>query len=165
MSKITPKNLHYNTALPPFLARMQAGQAERGGRHEFDVARPRKQRDAGADAEDEPVYFDEETGESLTKGEWEEKERKKEEGENEEEKGDEKEVDKGERTRKENMAVIGGPIKKRKMGKVVGGEEDEGEDEVVKEKKSEKDDKTRKPEKSKSAKKGKKIKLSFGDDE
>lgn len=165
MSKITPKNLHYNTTLPPFLARMQAGHAERDGRHEFDVARPRKQRDAAADAEDEPVYFDEETGESLTKMEWEERE-KKEEGENEEEKesrGDEKQVDKGERVRKENMAVIGGPIKKRKMGKVVGGEDD-GEDDVVKEKKG-KEDQTTKPEKSKSAKKGKKIKLSFGDDE
>ena len=163
MSKITPKNLHYDTTLPPFLARMQANHSDRGGRHEFDVARPRKQRDADADAEDEPVYFDEVTGESLTKGEWEEREKGKEEGEEKGgEKGEEKES--GERVRRENMAVIGGVKKKRKMGKVIGGEED-GEDGEAGEKKTPKDDQSKKSEKGKAAKKGKKIKLSFGDDE
>lgn len=168
MSKITPKNLHYDSSLPPFLARMQAGQAERGGRHEFDVARPRKQRDAGADAEDEPVYFDEETGESLTKGEWEEKEKEREEEGKEDGKGGEEEK----RIGKQNMAVIGGTIKKkRKMGKVIGGgEEDEEENEgkygrdLSKEKKKS-DDQSKKPDTAKPKKKGKKIKLSFGDDE
>lgn len=159
MSKITPKNLHYDTTLPPFLARMQANRAAHDDRHEFDIARPKKQRDADADAEDEPVYFDEATGESLTKGEWEEREKQQEEEGKGEDEGTSKEV--GPRV-KENIAVIGG-VKKRKMGKVVGGGDSGGEGRDTTEKTSKGQGK--KPEKGKSAKKGKKIKLSFGDDE
>ena len=58
MSKITPKNLHYDTTLPPFLARLQASHSARDDRHEFDVARPRKKRDANEEREDEPVYVE-----------------------------------------------------------------------------------------------------------
>lgn len=160
MSKITPKNLHYDTTLPPFLARMQANQAGRDDRHEFDVARPRKARDAAADAEDEPVYVDEATGDSLTKGEWEEREKKKEEEEEKVQEKTKEEQPVGERKR-ENMAVIGG-AKKRKMGKVVGAEESAGEEGDAPEKASKPG---KKQEKGKAGKKGKKIKLSFGDDE
>jgi hypothetical protein len=165
MSKITPKNLQYDSTLPPFLARLQANRAARDDRHEFDVARPRKPRDADADAEDEPVYFDETTGESLTKEEWEEREKKQEEKEAEEGKTEDGEkVDGGERVRKENMAVIGG-AKKRKMGKVVGGEDSIGDEEAPDDAAKQSKDQSKKPEKGKAAKKGKKIKLSFGDDE
>jgi hypothetical protein len=157
MSKITPKNLHYDTTLPPFLARMQANHAGRDDRHEFDVARPRKARDAAADAEDEPVYVDEATGDSLTKGEWEERQREEEQAPEEEAREEPVE----ERVRKENMAVIGG-VKKRKMGRVVGAEESAGEE---RDDAAEKRPKVKKQEKGKAAKKGKKIKLSFGDDE
>jgi hypothetical protein len=167
MSKITPKNLHYDTTLPPFLARLQASQSARDDRHEFDVARPRKKRDADAEREDEPVYVDGDTGEVVSL------EEKMREGEkNEAEKGDEKEGEQGEEGRriKENMAIIGGSRKKRKMGRVVGGDEegegggegikkeDSREKEVEESKKGEKD-------KGKGLKKVKKIKLSFGDEE
>jgi hypothetical protein len=162
MSKITPKNLHYDSTLPPFLARLQANHAAQDDRHDFDIARPKKQRDAAADAEDEPVYFDEATGDSLTKGEWEERQREKENspGEGKEE---EKPDTKGERTTKENIAVIGG-VRKRKMGKVIGGEESAGEESRDAARSTSKPE-GKKQEKGKTAKKGKKIKLSFGDDE
>ena len=82
MSKITPKNLSYDSTLPPFLQRLQANNHShsRDGRAEFQVARPRKGRDAEADAEDEPVVFDEGSGETLTRKEWEERGRGGEEG-------------------------------------------------------------------------------------
>lgn len=171
MSKITPKNLHYDTTLPPFLARMQANHAARDDRHEFDVLRPRKPRDVDADAEDEPVYFDEGTGESLTRGEWEERD-KKEEGEKEEEgkkegqEGGEEGKEMGGERRAQNIAVIG-VTKKRKMGRVVGADEEGGEERGGEKEKDTTAEKGKKLEKGKgkSAKKGKKIKLSFGDDE
>src|SRR4051794_18780808 len=75
MSKITPKNLQYDSSLPPFLARLQANNNSRDGRQEFHAARPKKPRNAEEEAEDEPVYFDEGTGETLTKSEWEEREK------------------------------------------------------------------------------------------
>ncbi|KAH8801603.1 hypothetical protein F5884DRAFT_684341 [Xylogone sp. PMI_703] len=149
MSKITSKNLQYDSTLPPFLARMQANQSSRDGRHEFAIARPKKPRNAEEDAEDEPVVFDEVSGESLTKKQWEEREqedsRDTDEGEGEKTAAGEA----SERT-KEKIAEIGA-VKKRKAGKIVGGGDDgeEGDDN---------DD-------GKSSKKGKKIKLSFGDDE
>src|SRR6266700_4140767 len=66
MSKITPKNLHYDDTPPPFLARFRANNASRDGREEYHVVRPKKARNAEEEAEDEPVYFDEGTGETLT---------------------------------------------------------------------------------------------------
>ena len=77
MSKITPKNLSYDSTLPPFLQRLQANNNSRDGRNDFQSARPKKARNPEEDAEDEPVYFDEESGETLTKKEWEEKDIKR----------------------------------------------------------------------------------------
>ena len=74
MSKITSKNLHYDDSLPPFLARLRANNNAGDGRHEYTVARPKKARTAEDEAEDEPVYFDEGSGETLTKSEWEARE-------------------------------------------------------------------------------------------
>ncbi|CAG8957100.1 hypothetical protein HYFRA_00009301 [Hymenoscyphus fraxineus] len=190
MSKITPKNLSYDTTLPPFLARLQATNASSDGRHEYAVARPKKVRSAEDEADDEPVYFNEESGETLTKSEWEEKEKEKEKekeldisgiGEGE---GDADATDGigKEKAKEERVAAIGGS-RKRKVGKVIGGEEevDEG---VVYERAKEHIKKTGKvsgttdgkkgdlkaevgPKKPAAAKKkvGKKIKLSFGDEE
>ncbi|KAI9051440.1 hypothetical protein LZ554_004486 [Drepanopeziza brunnea f. sp. 'monogermtubi'] len=182
MSKITSKNLHYDDTLPPFLARLRANNDAGDGRHEYTVARPKKTRTAEDEAEDEPVYFDEGSGETLTKSEWEAREA----GEAIEdvercveggiEAGKKEGLWKGD-IGKEKIAGIGGG-KKRKVGKFVGGQdedEDGDEDGYAPEKKvyAEKKDaaaktpstSTKKTEKGKPGKKAKKIKLSFGDDE
>lgn len=183
MSKITPKNLSYDTTLPPFLARLQANNASSSGRHEYTVARPKKVRTAEDEAEDEPVYFNEESGETLTKSEWEEKEKELEPSETAdgEGKGDAKvEGEEGkEKGKEERVAGIGGS-RKRKAGKVVGVEEDEGaaynkaREHVKKTSKvPEKPVEGKKvdskaevgPKKPAKTKGSKKIKLSFGDDE
>jgi hypothetical protein len=168
MSKITPKNLSYDSTLPPFLQRLQANNASLDGRSEFQSARPKKPRNAEDDAEDEPVYFDEESGETLTKKEWEEKDKAEDAGEDgKAESGEEGLATEKKEVEKEKIAAIG-VSKKRKAGKVVGGDdEDEKGDAVAELKKVGKTEKSggNKVEKGKSAKKGKKIKLSFGDDE
>lgn len=172
MSKITPKNLQYNNAPPPFLARLQANNASRDGRHEIQAVRAQKPRSAADVADDEPVYFDEGTGESLTKGEWEEREAAAAEGDtaegaSTEGKAEKEGEDKNEeeaRRLKQNIATVG-VSRKRKTGKVVGGEEEEptaarDADAIEQASKPGK-----KQDKGKTAKKSKKIKLSFGDDE
>ena len=170
MSKITPKNLSYDSTLPPFLQRLQANNASLDGRSEFQSTRPKKPRNAEDDAEDEPVYFDEDSGETLTKKEWEEKDKAEDAGEDG--KAESRDCKEGLATEKkqaenEKIAAIG-VSKKRKSGKVVGGDdEDEKGDAVAGLKKLGKTEKSegKKVEKGKSAKKGKKVKLSFGDDE
>jgi Domain of unknown function (DUF4604) len=170
MSKITPKNLSYDTTLPPFLARLQQSNASSDGRHEFHAARPKKVRTAEDEAEDEPVYFDEGSGETLSKKEWEERDAKEEgavsgDGEGKKEEG-------GKKEEKEKAAVIG-VGKKRKVGRIVGGDDDEEDTGVStkasKESKPTKAGESKKADAAKSrgktAKKGKKIKLSFGDDD
>ena len=156
MSKLQAKNLHYDSTLPPFLARLQANKSDR---NEFQAARPKKPRNAEDDADDEPVYFDEDTGDTLTKSEWEKRDAEEIKFEGAGGKGEEGTGKEGVKEVKEKVAVIG-TSKKRKAGKVVGGEEEDKDSPVGVEKKSEgkKTDK-------KAPKKGKKVKLSFGDDE
>jgi hypothetical protein len=169
MSKITPKNLHYDSSLPPFLARLQANNNPNGGRHEFPIARPKKARNADEEAEDEPVYFNEESGETLTRSEWEAREAK----DAEEEEGDAEGTESKVVTKsdgKEKVAAIG-VTKKRKVGKVVGAEDDDVETIEMKPKKSSSaagESKAakaegKKGEKSKPGKKAKMMKLSFDD--
>jgi len=164
MSKITPKNLHYDDTLPPFLARLRANNASQDGRHEYHVARPKKARNAEDEAEDEPVYFDEGTGETLTKTEWEAKdaavdtETEQGEGKN----GAGTEGVKDSTGSKEKVAAIGSS-KKRKGGKIIGGDDEEAT--LESEKKPMSQPEGKRVEKGRPAKKGKKIKLSFGDDE
>ncbi|CZR57015.1 uncharacterized protein PAC_06904 [Phialocephala subalpina] len=168
MSKITPKNLSYDSTLPPFLARLQANNTSRDDRHEFAIARPKRARNPEDEAEDEPVYFDEESGETLTKSEWETREAGKEGekgGESDTKEGSEDGASKAKEeglNKKEKVAGIG-VSKKRKVGKIVGGGE-EDDTATAEEKKTPKQE-SKKGEKGKSAKKAKKIKLSFGDDE
>jgi hypothetical protein len=169
MSKITPKNLSYDSTLPPFLQRLQANNSSHDGRNEFQSARPKKPRSAEDDAEDEPVYFDEESGETLTKKEWEEKDKAGEVGEEVNDGLDGKEGEKsfgGEKkeAEKEKIAAIG-VSKKRKAGKVVGAEDEDENGNVIGDIKHVAKPEAKRVEKGKSAKKGKKIKLSFGDDE
>lgn len=179
MSKITPKNLSYDSSLPPFLARLQANNASPSGRHEYAVARPKKARTAEDEAEDEPVYFNEESGETLTKSEWEEREKEQdlEPSELADGEGKEDRVAEG-KEKEERIAGIGGS-RKRKAGKVVGAEEDEGpayekaREHVKKASKVPEKSEGKKgdskmevgPKKPVKKKGGKKIKLSFGDDE
>ncbi|TVY92341.1 hypothetical protein LAWI1_G001766 [Lachnellula willkommii] len=173
MSKITPKNLSYDSTLPPFLARLQESNASSDGRHEFHAARPKKARTAEDEAEDEPVYFDEGSGETLTKSEWEEREAKEEgeaavDGKGEaEEKEKKMEVEGGKEKAAVAVAAIG-VGKKRKVGRIVGGDEDE--EESIKRSTEQKvsqagEGKKVDAAKSKGKKKGKKIKLSFGDED
>jgi len=194
MSKITSKNLSYDTSLPPFLARLQNQNTNTDGRQDFHAARPKKPRDLEAEKEDEPVFFDEMTGETLTKSEWEEKEKFEGRGGiDEEERGDggregegEAEAEGEKRKVEEKVAGIGGS-RKRKAGKIVGGENDDDQGNAtalkaavkIAEKSLKKDETKLKSEGTKTessktgkkadgkpgAKKGKKIKLSFGDDE
>jgi hypothetical protein len=172
MSKITPKNLSYDNTLPPFLQRLQANNNS-DGPNQFQPSRPKKPRNADDEAEDEPVYFDEQSGETLTKREWEEKQDGGEEvddGESQAGKGGlgaGKKETKGEMAGKEKIAAIG-VSKKRKAGKIVGAQDRNGgekENGDVAEIKTVEKGEGKKAESGKIAKKGKKVKLSFGDDE
>ncbi|TGO83514.1 hypothetical protein BPOR_0635g00040 [Botrytis porri] len=195
MSKITSKNLSYDSTLPPFLQRLQSNHSTTSdGRHEFTISRPCKPIDEEAERESEPVVFDEVSGETLSKDEWERREKEREEGEGvkETEGGEGEGVEKKEKEKESanaKMAVGIGGSKKRKVGKVIGGlEDEEGEGEEENGEEGEKGDNKSSSKKDTgnqkqsgtgkigvtaasktkpkaAAKKGKKIKLSFGDDE
>ncbi|RKF79281.1 hypothetical protein GcC1_048016 [Golovinomyces cichoracearum] len=76
MSKINAKNLIYENTLPPFLARLQATNNLSDGRQKNKIKRSVKLRNHEEEREDQPVYFDEETKDSLTREEWEDREKK-----------------------------------------------------------------------------------------
>lgn len=185
MSKITNKNLSYNSSLPPFLARLR-GEAGGGG-SSYDGPdpilsarrRPVKPRSGSAEAEDAPTVVDAETGEvvrgvsvkdgvvtsvveSPPRGSGGEGEG--EVGGGGEVKGDEGGVASG---KKEEAKLGEGLVKrKRKVGRVVGAEQEE-DGEGVDAGKVKDEGKGTSDAKGKSAgkKKAKKIKLSFGDEE
>ncbi|KAG9246496.1 hypothetical protein BJ878DRAFT_496846 [Calycina marina] len=159
MSKFQAKNLHYNNTLPPFLARLQANKSDRA---DYQAPRPKKARNPEDEAEDEPVYFDEESGDTLTKDEWEKRDAEKEKFEESGEKKGEEGVDEREEVKEMEKVAVIGTSRKRKAGKIVGGDEEEdgGKEEVRKG-----EEEGKKAVKVKPAKKGKKVKLSFGDDE
>lgn len=183
MSKITPKNLHYDTTLPPFLARLQAQNTNQDGRQDFHAQRAKKPRDEEADREDEPVYFDEASAETLTKGEWEEREKFEGGGEvvdggdddGKKESGggmDEAEDQRRKQVEKDKLAASIGGARKRKAGKVVGGAVEDGGEQgpakkamVMKETSLSTKDGGKKSGKASKSTKGKKVKLSFGDEE
>lgn len=175
--KISGKNLHYDTTLPPFLARLRGeAAAVRGGDGPDPLlARNRRHaapRSGSAEAEDAPLVVDEEgnvvaglkvgADGAVTEKEEEETAAERIAGEEGSEKdGADKEKD--DVKEKEKIAGIGGG-KKRKAGKVVGAEDG---DEKVGDKAGSKegrdgDVKAAPPAKKKKAKK---IKLSFGDDD
>ncbi|RKF82654.1 hypothetical protein GcM3_022021 [Golovinomyces cichoracearum] len=76
MPKINAKNLIYENTLPPFLARLQATNNLSDGRQKNKIKRSVKPRNHEEEREDQPVYFDEETKDSLTREEWEDREKK-----------------------------------------------------------------------------------------
>ncbi|PVI01063.1 hypothetical protein DM02DRAFT_591748 [Periconia macrospinosa] len=150
------KDLHFDDTQPAFLQRIRGQLAGDGsGRHEVPI--PRNKKEKVDDEEDAPTYVMEETNDSLTKAEYEALVAGK-DAENEKSANDpEQAKDKAPTVaKKDNIAEVGKVTKKRKVAKVIG---DEGDEDA----KSEKDAGKKVTKKAK--KKGKPVKLSFGDDE
>ncbi|KAI0834506.1 hypothetical protein F5Y06DRAFT_156098 [Hypoxylon sp. FL0890] len=169
--KITPKNLSYSSDLPPFLARLRGQHQQQRDSDSPDpilaarrrAARPRS---ASEEAEDAPLVVDE-NGNTVTflSG-------ADEDVPVETKHGDVDSKDDSQKDReKEKIAGIGAS-KKRKVGRVVGGGEDEEEENATKATSRPKENKhgaKSNPKDTNSTtkqgkKKAKKIKLSFGDD-
>lgn len=191
MSKITPKNLSYDSSLPPFLQRLRSENAGTGdGRHERAIARPKRARNAEDEEDDEPTYVLDEDGagegegRTLTREEYKELVKEKDDGKGDgdgegddgkngdgQDVAEKREADK---QNKEKLAAIGG-ARKRKQGRVIGDEdaEDGGIGAAVAKAAAliggsgtKIDDKEKGAEKkSEKKKKAKKVKLSFGDEE
>jgi hypothetical protein len=188
--KISGKNLQYDTTLPPFLARLR-GQAASSDGPDPQLVRNRrhaKPRSGSAEAEDAPLVVDDEgnvvagmrvgaDGAVTETGETEKTKVTGEEGEARYKGKEEEEEEQAERKERERVAGIGAG-KKRKVGKVVGADDEDDtvgdksgkkverpkmETNKVAQKEGAKDGKAAAPGKTK--KKAKKIKLSFGDDD
>ncbi|KAF2451839.1 hypothetical protein P171DRAFT_348247 [Karstenula rhodostoma CBS 690.94] len=152
------KDLHYNDKQPAFLRRLRGELAGDGsGRHEQPVPRNKRLK-KDDDEDDAPTYVLEDTNQSMTKAEYEamvagddaEKSEETTKGDNEATK------DSATTQPKDNIVEVGKATKKRKVAKVIA-EERDGDAEESKE-----------PEKKvvkKAKKKGKPVKLSFGDEE
>ncbi|ORY63325.1 uncharacterized protein BCR38DRAFT_436528 [Pseudomassariella vexata] len=185
--KITGKNLTYDQTLPPFLAALRGQHTGTGSNSPDPILAARRRhakvRSASEEAEDAPVVVDEEgnvvdvkvtdddDGEATANGNGNKN------SSAEEEKRREMETAK----EPEKVAVIGAG-KKRKVGKVVGADEEEGEDaggvdaairkavkatQMITKRSDEKNDDAkpvRKMGEKGGKKKAKKIKLSFGDE-
>ena len=167
-AKIKSKDLSYEATLPPFLQRLHAQKAGRGDedRHERPVARPTRVKTA--DEDDGPTVVDE-GGETVSKEELEQLAK----GESAEESGlvrgesigdGEPKASgalpngDGDGTRSEQKVTDGTAVKKRKVGKVIGEDGEEGKGNGGQEVENETPMK-------KFKKKGKPIKLAFDDDE
>ncbi|KAK1597043.1 uncharacterized protein LY79DRAFT_541979 [Colletotrichum navitas] len=158
--KITSKNLSYDTTIPPFLRALHAQAAGNAADPDPILSKRRragKKRSDSEEAEDAPLVVDDEgnvVDVRVNKDGGVDEEALKKEG-----KGGETATMKEERREAEKLAGIGAS-KKRKAGKVVGGDaaEDAGDDRDMF-KDAKKDDEGAKKKAPK--KKGKKIKLSF----
>ncbi|KAK5681818.1 hypothetical protein LTS10_006351 [Elasticomyces elasticus] len=164
MSKIKAKDLSYDQSLPPFLQRLHDQKAGRGDtdRHERPLARNMGKK-GGDDEDDGPTVVDE-SGETVSKEEYAELEKKDADGSVKGEDVDDKGVVMAgalppppEEERVDGSMTVGVMTKKRKMAKVVGDEAGGDEAEAVGEKKT-----VAKP---KGKKKAKSIKLAFDDAE
>ncbi|KIW90928.1 uncharacterized protein Z519_08711 [Cladophialophora bantiana CBS 173.52] len=171
------KNLQYNKQEPSFLRRLRGEVGGLDGRHNVQIARPKKDRlKTGDDEEDEPVIVDE-RGERIEKAELERRMK----GGDETEQSAEKEAGAQAEEAKQNpehserqmVSRIGASAnsKKRKVGKVVGGEDEDDRDSTVNKAPKQGTGPKEKDDKHPAAKigpvapkkKGKKIKLSFDD--
>lgn len=169
--KITSKNLSYDDSLPPFLARLRNQHAASAAEPDPILAsrrRAAKPRSASEEAEDGPLVVDEEgvTVSGVTVGKDGVVTEEKVDGDDGAGATEEKDTDKG---KEEKVAAIGAG-RKRKVGKVVGGDDEENKEEGAKAaKKRTETSKTKEDDKSKDLPKGKKkakkIKLSFGDED
>lgn len=197
--KINPKNLHYDRSatLPPFLARLHAQHAPGNfdGPDPILAARrrPTKKRSGSEEAEDAPLILDEEgnvvdtvtlgkdgTVSEKPRAEGLGDEAEKVEGEEGKE-GETTTTTKGQEEEKQEKNVGIGASKKRKVGKVIGGDADSDQegDASSNKKRKETDEQKKatavkghdgeeageKPKPKATKKKAKKIKLSFGDEE
>ncbi|KAK2027904.1 hypothetical protein LX32DRAFT_694466 [Colletotrichum zoysiae] len=161
--KITSKNLSYDTTIPPFLRALHAQAAGNAADPDPILSKRRragKKRSDSEEAEDAPLVVDDEgnvVDVRVNKDGGVDENALKKDGE-----GDETATSKEERREAEKLAGIGAS-KKRKAGKVVGGDaaEDTGDDRHISQdaKKGGKDNEGVKKKAAK--KKGKKIKLSF----
>jgi hypothetical protein len=183
MSNIKSKDLTYDKSAsqPAFLQRLrdQNSAISSTGRHEQPIARAQRPKNPNADDDDAPTYVVEGSSETLTKAEYEKLTSAGDEADADanEKFGDVKDMVTGELTGDSPKALgalpdeddvgparasvtvdAGKATKKRKMAKVVGGDDDGNE---ATSKHTTKDES--KPKKAK--KKGKPIKLSFGDEE
>ncbi|KAF1345954.1 hypothetical protein BDV97DRAFT_337102 [Delphinella strobiligena] len=163
---IKSKDLSFNKQEPAFLRRMREANSGLGDRHERPIARPQRLRDPNADEEDAPTYVDEEGG-TLSKAEYDAmvKDSEQKDSDNDITKSPKASgAIKDEVTRKQQVVDVGASSKKRKAAVVVGGEED---DEGKVEKGTAEGGEAKRPKAGvkKAKKKGKPIKLSFGDDE
>lgn len=175
------KNLHYDKQEPAFLRRLKGQIGGDDGRHNVQIARPKRDRLKTADEDDDPVIVDEQ-GETVGKEEYERRLK----GEDADAtamadseastKGPDAQTaqDAGQADRQKVTEIGDSKAKKRKVGKIVGGDE---EDEVsrplgAKRPDAEKEEKGGAPSTSNAKvkgqdapvtkkKKAKKIKLSF----
>lgn len=196
--KITGKNLHYDQSLPPFLARLKGQHAADADSPDPILAshrRAAKKRSASEEAEDAPLIVDDDGNvvAGLKVGAYGAVTGKREgetEGEDDAQKdgqlGPQDGASIGEDAEKDKQSVAAiGASKKRKAGRVIGGDaEDEHDEDESSSKAKSKDHRAstgavavsdtkitdaKNGEKTKDAakakKKAKKIKLSFGDDD
>jgi len=179
MSNIKSKDLTYdkNASQPAFLQRLrdQNSAISSSGRHEQPIARAQRAKNPNNDDDDAPTYVVEGSSETLTKAEYEKLTAGDTEDDAKDKFGDVKDMVTGELTadspkasgalpdedeapaRASATVDAGKATKKRKVAKVVGG--DDGEEADPKDT-SKDESKPKKPKK-----KGKPIKLSFGDEE
>jgi hypothetical protein len=167
--KIKSKDLSYDSTLPPFLQRLRAqntGYGDDGDpdRHQVPLARPKKAKNP--DDDDGPTLVDE-SGEMVSKDEYERRLKGEETGDNVtgQLEGDGKPEASGalpadSKSRVEQKLTDGTAVKKRKVAKVVG---DEDEDDSSKPAGVQNDIAPKAVKKAK--KKAKPIKLAFDDDE
>merc|ERR1711939_1057284 len=143
--KMKSKDLSYDSSLPPFLQRLRDQNSGRDtDRHEREIARPKGKKDPQAEEEDGPTVVDD-SGETLSKEQVASMNEANEEKERSESNvggsvkgkldnaGDVVALSGAlpdeEPTRKGDTVTEGKAVKKRKVGKVVGGDEHE-EDEA-----------------------------------
>jgi hypothetical protein len=157
--KIKGKDLQFDKSLPPFLQRLHAQKGGFGDadRHERAIARPKKAKDDNED--DGPTMVDE-TGETLTKDEYEKLTTASavpEEGSASELEARPTTGEEASAAKVDRKVTDGAASKKRKVAKIVGEEEGttpQGDDAAVAPKVV-----------KKAKKKAKPVKLAFDDDE
>ncbi|KAF2103476.1 hypothetical protein NA57DRAFT_72451 [Rhizodiscina lignyota] len=154
------KDLSYEAKEPAFLRRLRGEVAGSGDsdRHERQIARPKRLK-KDDEEDDGPTYVIEESGDTVSKADYEAMLAKDEEGPDADEtsKGPDGEAADAKEKSKQQVAEAGQGMKKRKVGKVIGtAEEDDG---------SPGDDKKEPAKKmAKKPRKKTKIKLSFEDE-
>lgn len=173
------KNLEYNKQEPAFLRKLRGEYGGLDGRHNVQIARPKKDRlKTGDGDEDDPVIVDEQ-GELVGKEEFERRQKQgvdsTEQAGVDEVKDDDDATGKEQLSERQKVTEIGssGTLKKRKAAKVVGAEDDDGDKEgeatsstIEKEnKKGGVETAAKKKDVGAAKKKGKKIKLSFDEPE